>query len=88
MHKILFTALLILPMAASAYGNRNWMTANQFYTDRIDDNTYSWGYNYRMNGKHTTVKLQEDRQGWMHNGNLRHGSAHGIYHWKKLKTAR
>lgn len=82
------TVLMILPLSVSAYGNRNWLTANQDYSKDISHNTYSWGYNYRMNGRHTTVKLREDRAGWMHNGNVRGDSSNGIYHWKKMKTAR
>ncbi len=80
--------LMLLSSQASAYGNRNWLTANQDYSKNISDMTYSWGYNYRMNGRHTTVKLEEDRAGWMHNGNVRGDSANGIYHWKKMRTAR
>ena len=86
--KVLFFILLVLPLTVAAYGNRNWLTANQDYSKKISDNTYSWGYNYRMNGRHTTVQLKEDRAGWMHNGNVRGDSANGVFHWKKLKTAK
>jgi len=88
MKKLVLFILLVLPLSATAYGNRNWLSANQDYSKNISDNTYSWGYNYRMNGRHTTVTLKEDRAGWMHNGNVRGDSANGDFHWKKLKTAR
>jgi hypothetical protein len=83
-HCLLATCLLSLPLVSQAYGNKNWLSANQFYSDSDKDNTYSWGYNYRMLGRHTTVQDREDVTGWMHNGNVRSGSSAGIYHWKKF----
>lgn len=87
-HKTILVILLTAPMAVSAYGNRNWLSANQDFSKNISDNTYTWGYNYRMNGRHTTVQLRDDEIGWMYGGNLRNNSSNGIFRWKKFKSAR
>lgn len=86
--KVLITLLLLIPAAASAYGNRNWLSTNQFYNKDISDNTYSWGYNYHSRGRHTTIRLEEDKSGWMHNGNMRNGDSSGTYHWDKVHSPR
>ena len=86
--KTLIIVLLLIPAAASAYGNRNWLSTNQFYNKDISDNTYSWGYNYHSRGRHTTIRLEEDKSGWMHNGNMRNGDATGTYHWDKVHSPR
>ena len=82
--KLLATLLMLFPLAASAYGNRNWLSANQFYSEDISDNTYSWGYNYHARGRHSTIRLEEDRSGWMHNGNMRNSTGGGTFHWDKV----
>jgi hypothetical protein len=83
MNRLLCFVLLVLPMTVSAYGNRNWLSANQYYSEKLD-NTYSWGYNYHARGRHTTIRLEEDKAGWMHNGNMRNSSSTGDFHWQKL----
>ena len=84
--RLLAVLLLFLPLTVSAYGNRNWLSANQFYSEDISDNSYSWGYNYHARGRHTTIRLEEDRSGWMHNGNMRNNSAPGTFHWDKVEN--
>ena len=87
MRKTLFIALLSFPLVASAYGNRNWLSANQHYSENISDNSYSWGYNYHAKGVHTTVQSRQNRQNWAHEGNLRNHSSPGTFRWKKMRTA-
>ena len=84
--KSLAILLMLFPLAVSAYGNRNWLSANQFYSEDISDNSYSWGYNYHARGRHTTLRLEEDRSGWMHNGNVRNSSSGGTFHWDKVEN--
>ncbi len=89
MRKLLTSMIVLLslvPLAASAYGNRNWLNHNQFSNEDISNNSYSWGYNYRARGRHTTIRLEEDRSGWMHNGNVRNPSSGGTYHWDKVEN--
>lgn len=86
--KPLFVLLVMLPVAAHAYGTRSWLSANQHYSEDLSDNTYSWGYNYHARGRHTTVRIEEDRSGWMHNGNVRNGTAPSIMHWEKVTNPR
>jgi len=75
---------MLLPLTAQAYGNRNWLSANQFYSEDISDNTYSWGYNYHARGRHTTVRIEEDKSGWMFNGNTRNGTAPSTMYWERV----
>lgn len=84
MSRLCVLLLIVLPLSAHAYGNRNWLAANQFYSEKLDD-TYSWGYNYHAQGRHTTVRMQEDKAGWMYNGNVRSNTATGDYLWEKLE---
>lgn len=89
MRKTLAAIIVLLslaPLAANAYGNRNWLYQNQFFNENISNNSYSWGYNYRARGRHTTIRLEEDRSGWMHNGNVRNSTADGTYHWDKVEN--
>jgi hypothetical protein len=82
---LVILALVSAAHGANAYGNRNWLSANQYYSDNVSDNTYSWGYNYRMLGRHTTVRDEDDVTGWMYNGNVRNGGSRGSFHWDKLR---
>lgn len=89
MRKFVLVSLLFLPLTVSAYGNRNWLSANQHYSENISDNSYSWGYNYRAQGRHSTVRLREDRLGYQYTSNHRnHSAPGGGYHWRKYKSAR
>jgi len=84
--RLLVTLLMLSPLVVHAYGNRNWLSANQFYSEDLSDNTYSWGYNYHARGRHTTIRLEEDRAGWMHNGNTQNNSSTGTFHWNKIEN--
>jgi len=82
---LLLLVLLCVVQGANAYGNRNWLSANRYYSKSNHDNTYSWGYNYRMLGRHTTVRDEDDVTGWMYNGNVRNGDSRGDFYWDKLR---
>jgi hypothetical protein len=80
---IITLCMITLPVLSHAYGNRNWLSANQFFSENSSDNTYSWGYNYRAMGRHTTVEDSDDVTNWVSGGNVRNGTSAGIYHWRK-----
>ena len=90
---ILMLTLVLLPFGASAYyhGNRTWMTHNSPNHRHPDEGSnihvYEWGHRYHARGRHSTVRVAEDKASWMHTGNLRTNNSPGIYHWKNLKTA-
>ena len=86
--RLLVIVVMLLPLTVQAYGNRNWLSANQFYSEDLSDNTHSWGYNYHSRGRHTTIRMEEDKSGWMHNGNLRNGTAPSIMHWERVDNPR
>ena len=88
MKKLLLLLLLTIPITASAYGTRAWLSEHKGYGWKSYNKTKTWGYNYRSLGRHTTVRDEEDVTGWMYNGNLRNSTDAGIFHWKKASGGR
>lgn len=86
MKKLILILLLLLPLSVQAYGTRNWLSANQFYSDEVRYKGYVRGYNYLSGAQRTTVQSEQDRTNWSYEGNYRSPTAPGIYHWKRRKT--
>ncbi|HHZ88388.1 MAG TPA: hypothetical protein EYN73_05030 [Chromatiaceae bacterium] len=84
--------LMVTQVFAGYSGHRNWLRdANLEYKDVLvsqGPHVYGWGYNYRANGRHSTVQLKHDKTGWMYNGNYRSSSDTGTYRWEGFKSAR
>jgi len=84
---LLFCALLASG-AASAYGSRNWLGANQHFSKEQQHHRNERGYNHMLGASRTTIHAREDKTGWMYEGDLRNNNATGIYHWKKEEQKR
>lgn len=78
----LFLAL-ILPFSAQAYGTRDWLSANQHFSNEVRHPGYVRGYNYLSGGRRTTVQSEQDRTSWSYEGNYRSPTAPGTYHWQR-----
>ncbi len=85
---LLMCGALLMTTTASAYGTRNWLGANQHFSKELQHHRNTRGYNHMLGARRTTIRSEEDRTGWMYEGDLRNNNATGIYHWKKEEKRR
>ncbi len=85
---LLLCCALLLSGTANAYGTRNWLGANQHFSKEQQHQRNERGYNHMRGARRTTVRSEDDKTGWMYEGDLRNNNASGIYHWKKEEKRR
>ncbi|WP_132972834.1 hypothetical protein [Thiogranum longum] len=79
---------LLMTGSVSAYGTRNWLGANQHFSKDQQHHRNERGYNHMLGARRTTIHTEDDRTGWMYEGDLRNNNASGRYHWKKEEKRR
>ncbi len=85
---LLLAGLLVASASASAYGTRNWLGANQHFSKEQQHHRNERGYNHMLGARRTTIHSEDDKTGWMYEGDLRNNNATGIYHWKREQQRR
>lgn len=85
---LLILCAVLLSTPASAYGTRNWLGANQHFSKELQHHRNERGYNHMSGARRTTIHSEEDRTGWMYEGDLRNNNANGLYLWKKEQQRR